>query len=910
MLIVMAVETIRKINLHRSRGWLGAALLAFVLACTIPASAHAQEAPSTAAGRKIHRSIPAVGAKTHTVVLGERFRAGGFKKWFYGEDYRNLWTTSIEVPVLDLHNFAGGLTPLRTGGFGQSISLHFTGEDGRRYTVRSVDKDPTKRIVSDLKNTLVEDVLQDMISAQFPVGALVVDPLQKATGILHSKHTLLVIPDDSRLGQYRKEFAGLVGTLQEHPSEGADGAPGFAGSSKISGTEKLWEHLEKSPCNRVDAPAYLKARLMDFLINDKDRHSGQWRWAQFPKGDCHIWLPIPEDRDQAFIDFDGFAWALGRKAIPKMIKFEAEYPSLIGLSINGWELDREFLAELDKSVWDSVATVFVKELPDPIIQDAVRKLPQPYYEMVGEFLTRALKSRRDNLQQFVDKYYWLITRQAEIQATDKDEAVELEHMPNGDLAVRIARVKGSGKENSSPYFHRIFHAKETREVRLYLHGGDDNVVVSGEKAQIKVLVDGGGGDDSFSNKSQASAGKTQFFDSRGDNIFEKGRGAKINRRSYKRPPGLASLNTRYAIDWGGFIFVLPSIAISPDIGAYFGITAGRQILGYRRDPFSSRHGVSLGLASKGPEPFIGYKGVFHHLWPRMDLTIETHFSGINVLRFNGFGNETEIPGSSTFYDVNRKEFLFSPSVEFQAGGNQGGKKGGGREALRPTFTVAGGPILKYSDTPFSDNDDKFIGPFIPILYGTGSYGQLGAQAEVTYDTRDNPGYATRGYLLKAAGIIYPEIWDVESTFGSVSGAASTYLTASIPTSPTLALRVGGEKVWGTYPFHEAAYLGGSSNLRGYRHDRFGGDASAYGNAELRFALGHVKLLVPGEFGLFGAADVGRVFLDEDPGGSGDWHSGFGGGFWLSFLHRIQSLSFGIIHGDDLTGFYVSAGFTF
>jgi len=894
---------------HRGQDWFGTFLLTSALVFVFSVDSIAQEAPVTA-GRKIHRSVPPQGAKTHTVVPGERFGASGIKKWIYGSDYRQLWTTPIEVPVLDLDRVGGGLTPLRTGGFGQTISLHFTGEDGLRYTVRSLDKDPTKRIDDELKNTVVEDVLQDLISALLPTGALVVDPLMEATGILHAKNTLVVIPDDPRLGKYRTEFAGLIGTLQKHLSEGPNGTPGFAGSVKISGTEKLWEHLEKGPRNRVDARAYLKAKLMDFLINDKDRHSGQWRWARFPDGDRYKWTPIPEDRDQAFIDLDGLAMALGRRAEAKLIKFEDKFPSLIGLSINGWELDREFLVELEESVWDSVATVFVKELPDTIIEDAVRRLPQPYYEMIGEFLTHALKSRRDKLPRFVHRYYRLITRQPEIKTTDKDEYLELEHMRNGDLSVRIGVKKGTDSNREEPYFQRTFHAKETKEIRFYLRGGDDKVTVLGEKAKIKLLVDGGGGDDTFINRSRAGAGKTQFFDSRGENRFEKGKGAKINQHPYKRPPGPKALNTKYAIDWGKQGFSFPIISASPDLGAYVGIIGGRQYFGYRKDPFSSRHAVSVGLASNGLEPFVAYTGRFHHLWPSIDGILHLEFSGINVIRFNGFGNETEIPGSSSFYDVDRTEFVFSPGVEFQAGGNHGGKEGSGKELLRPSFTAAVGPILKYSDTPFNDNDDNFIGSLIPSLYGTETFGQVGARAELTYDTRDNPGFATRGVLLRTEGLVYPEVWDVESTFGSVNGAASTYLTANIPTAPTLALRVGGEKVWGTIPFHEAAYLGGPNNLRGFRQDRFGGDASVYGNAELRFAISKIRFLVPGEFGLFGAADVGRVFLDEDPDGADEVHTGLGGGFWLSFLSRLQTLSVGIINGDDLTGVYVSAGFMF
>ena len=143
-----------------------ATVLFLVFAFSVPIESTSEE-DSPPPGYRIHRSIPPPGVKTHMVIPGERFRASGFKRWFYGSNSRDLWTTPIEVAVLDLGSVGGGLTPLRTGGFGQSISLHFTGEDGRRYTVRSLDKDPTKRIWDELKDTIVDDVLQDLISALF-----------------------------------------------------------------------------------------------------------------------------------------------------------------------------------------------------------------------------------------------------------------------------------------------------------------------------------------------------------------------------------------------------------------------------------------------------------------------------------------------------------------------------------------------------------------------------------------------------------------------------------------------------------------------------------------------------------------------------------------------------------------------
>ena len=217
------------------------------------------------------------------------------------------------------------------------------------------------------------------------------------------------------------------------------------------------------------------------------------------------------------------------------------------------------------------------------------------------------------------------------------------------------------------------------------------------------------------------------------------------------------------------------------------------------------------------------------------------------------------------------------------------------------------------------NKGKFIGSLDHRLYGTGSFGQVGARGEMSYDTRNNPGYTTRGIRVRAAGAIYPGIRTMESTFGNVDLEASTYLTAPIPTNPTLAVRAGGKKVWGAFPFYESAFLGGtgvvgtgisSGNLRGFRKNRFAGDTSLYVNSELRLVLARVKTLTLGEFGLFGTADAGRVFYDGDSVDTPKWHTSFGGGIWLSNLKRRQTLSLAVAKGEDLMGVYLRGGFMF
>src|ERR1051326_6071561 len=78
-------------------------------------------------GPRPDHSVPASGSgraasvrvDSMAVVAGERYEAGGFVRWLAGDGYRDLWTTRIHVPVLDIHTFKGGLEPVKEGGGNQ-----------------------------------------------------------------------------------------------------------------------------------------------------------------------------------------------------------------------------------------------------------------------------------------------------------------------------------------------------------------------------------------------------------------------------------------------------------------------------------------------------------------------------------------------------------------------------------------------------------------------------------------------------------------------------------------------------------------------------------------------------------------------------------------------------------------------
>ena len=148
--------------------------------------------------------------ETARVVAGEQYRESSLHEFLFGSSYRDLWTTPVRVPVLDPDTL-GGLRPTERGGGNQTISLRFRAGNGREYAFRLAAKRPGQSMPPDLQNTVVHDIVQDQISSTNPAGALMVDPLLDAVGVLHVEPGLFVMPDHPFLGEFRAQFGGSWG---------------------------------------------------------------------------------------------------------------------------------------------------------------------------------------------------------------------------------------------------------------------------------------------------------------------------------------------------------------------------------------------------------------------------------------------------------------------------------------------------------------------------------------------------------------------------------------------------------------------------------------------------------------------------------------------------------------------------
>lgn len=817
---------------------------------------------------------------TITIAAGEHYGAGALHRWLFGTEYRALWTTPIRAPVLDLRTFGGGLTPTTAGGGRQTKSLRFRGANGQLYGFRSIDKDPGV-LPEIFTGTFVERLVQDQISSAHPAGPAITAPLMEAAGILHTDPILVVLPDDPGLGEFRQRFRGTLGFIEERAI--TEQARPFAGAREILDADGLLPRVRASAADRVDARSLLNARLFDVFIGDWDRHDGQWNFVRFEDGATRRWRALPEDRDQAFARFDGLMLGIARLAAPLLVNFGEKYPGMFGLNWNGREIDRFLLSGLEKAVWDSTAAAFQRRMTDAVIERAAGAMPPEYRPLDSARLVVALKRRRDDLPSAAEEFYRLLTRQSDVHGTDAADVAMVDRRDDGAVLVTL------GPDAGTPYLSRRFVPSETSEIRVYLYGGDDRLVVRGGASPITLRVVAGGGADEIVDSS--NTGGVRVYSADGDRVAGS---VPVDRRPWTHPEGWAPDRAVPPRDWGARWQPVVWLSYAPDVGAFLGAGTFRTGYGFRHVPFKSWLQLRGGYATMARTGRGDLGATLFRSNSRLRFQLAARASGIEVLNFHGFGNEAPAPGPREFYRVAHSQFMLAPSIVIPLGD-------------RADWTI--GPFAKYSST--ETNPTRYLFTLLP-LYGAGKFGQTGLRTEFRLDTRDVPAAARSGVLLRAQGSVSPDLWDVARTFGAVEGEVAAYLSAGQGTVvPTLALRAGGRKVWGPYPFQESAFLGGRSTVRLGRENRFAGDAAVFGNAELRLQLAEIFLLLPGHFGVFGLTDAGRVFYDADPAGADTWHTAVGGGFWISLLTRASTASVALVRGDQRRlGVYVGGGMAF
>ena len=834
-----------------------------------------------------------------TVAAGPEYdNVGALHRFFLGESYRKIWATPVKVRVIDLKKEKGGLEIVKLGGGMQTRSLRLVDTKGREWALRTIQKYPEQGLPESLKPTIAKDIVQDQVSTNHPYAALIVPPLADALDIPHAKPEIVYIGDDEGLGEYRKDFSNAVYLLE----------PRSPFEEETDNTFKVQRKIQEDNDTGSDQKLTLRARLLDFLLGDWDRHEDNWRWLPNKEKGETTYIPVPRDRDKVFYRTSGLLpWLLNHQWLKSHL--QPYGPSI--RDVNHWNFneryfDRYFLNELSEQDWLTEIKLVQSKLTDEIIASAFTKMPDTIFKLGGEELITNFRSRRDQLETLAMQYYRFLSISVDVPASDKKESFAIEHKENGDLNVNIYNINKEGR-NGRLVYSRVFNPDVTQEVRVYGMAGEDVFNVTGRaRSAIKLRIIGGADSDKYDIASSVS--KRPFVYDREDepNDFPSPAVAKL------RLSGDTAVNyfnkNAFLYDRAG-----PLFSFNYNIDQGLQLAAGYVIekQGFRKQPYAAKHEFWANY-STGRESFIlDYKSDFKKLIGDNDLIIHANLLGPNNLsNFFGLGNDTEFIDmdfdgdeedmldreDGISYYRNRYDYL---NIDVKL-----------NRKLSDHLTLEGGVLASYYTSDSDGNDERFFNDYNNAnpdqrIFDDKYYG--GFVAGWTFDNRNNSSIPTKGIYWRTAFVAQQRVDQSSNRYGSMFSDFRFYINPA-EAGLTIANRIGAGTTFGAPTFFQRMQLGGVNSLRGFNSKRFTGTSMVYHNMDLRLKLfNFTSYLVPGTVGMIAFNDVGRVW--EKGESSNRWHHGYGGGLYV-MPGEVILLQASVGFSREATMPYFSIGFNF
>ncbi len=797
-----------------------------------------------------------------------------------GDNYRREWNTPVQFKVFNLRKEQGGFIIKGIGGGKQTKSLKLEDKNGKEWTLRTIEKDPEKAVPENLKGTIGQAIVVDVISASNPYAPLTVPVLAKAAGVPAANPKFFFVPDDPAFGYYRPVFKNTVCMLEEKqptPDE-----------TDTKSTNSIINKLFKQNDHHIDQPAVLRARLLDMLIGDFDRHADQWRWGTKDTGKGKVYYPVPKDRDQAYFNSNGILLKyLSSNSMPFLQGFKSKIKDINGLNFVAKDFDRTFMNELSKEQWKSISDSFALNITNAVIKDASSKYPPEIKQFDSTFTTDKLMSRRDDLPKQAIKYYNFLAKRVTVSGSNEAEYFHIQN-DNGGIKLSVYNKNKYGDTTALNY-RRTFIHKETKEVVLYGLNGDDKFVVDDDvSSRIKIRIVGGKGSDTFNLGGNIK--KTLYDLSTEKNIIEKSR--RTEKLLSTNPQILDFKNTGFQYD--KFIFPQINFGYNAEDKLLLGIGFTSKKFGFRKDPYASLQKLST-LAAINQGAFqVKYDGIFNQIVRTNDLVINGELLTPTLSNFFGYGNESKFDKSLplTYYRTRYKYGAFNLAL---------------RKRFNDIFQISVGPSYYRYWNDFTDNKSRILSAPLNIgrdsasLYSTKEY--LGGRVKLDINYINNEIFPTRGITWFTSFTSLKGLNSSSKTITDLQSDMTIYASISDLSKVSGVLRFGGGRIFAKdFEFFQAKTLGVQNYLRGYRRNRFSGKGMAYGSGELRFKIFKSKSFVlPGDVGLLGFADFGRVWQDNE--NSKKWHNSFGGGlYFIPFNLVAISATVAISPEDKLFNF--------
>lgn len=802
-------------------------------------------------------------------IAPEYDKVGPLHRFFLGDSYRVLYNTPVKMPVIDLSTEYGGLKIIKLGGGMQTQSLRLADAEGREWVLRSIQKYPERSLPPSLRNTFAKDIVQDQISIAHPFGALTVPPFNQALAIPHVAPRLVFVGDDPVFGEFREVFKDRAYLLEPRMP--------YAGIESDN-TAKVIRKTLKDNDDDLDQQTTLRARLLDFVLGDWDRHEDNWRWNPVKDAGETMYEPIPRDRDKVYYKTSG--------VLPILLSYQWLKANLqpYGPSIrnvaqwnfNARHFDRYFLNDLALEDWQKETRKFQELLTDTLIQQAMLQMPDTIVKLSAADLVRNIKIRRDSLQATVHTYYLSLAREVDIPLSAKREFISVDYHQDGTITVLVNNKKKDGTVGRKLYKRR-FYPHETREIRIYGIAGEDEYYLTGEgTSKIKVRLIGGDEYDTYKAATEfTTKNKLYVYDQKNParNDFALSKGVKYR---------LSNDSTVNAYNYNQFAYDRKGVVLDFNYGVDRGLILGLGYLienqGFRKTPYAYSHRFMAHYLTGRQSFMFNYEGIYKQIWAKNDLLIQVSSLGPrNQSNFFGFGNETKFLKEDDEIEDQEYGIQYYRNRYDQASANIYLQK-----QLNQSLSYYYGSSTDFYTSNEKRNEAHFNYDFKQanpdeFVFGTTYF--TGLTVGLRYDTRNRKDLPQAGVFINSELGWRHELAGQGNQYLKTTNSISGYKTF-FGDRVTLADRIGVDAVWGETYFFQDVQLGGEHSLRGFNSRRFTGKTGLYNNFDVRFKLFEsFSYVLPGSVGLIGFYDIGRVWMTKEK--SAVWHNSTGGGIYLA-----------------------------
>jgi hypothetical protein len=508
-------------------------------------------------------------------------------------------------------------------------------------------------------------------------------------------------------------------------------------------------------------------------------------------------------------------------------------------------------------------------------------------------LIQKLIIRRDGLKKEGLKYFKFISKNVTVLGSNEMEYFHLENS-DGDLQLSVFK-KNEKSDSLSLMYRRIFSGKYTDELRLYgLNGPDKFEIDPAVNSKIKLRIIGGKGNDTFDLKGNI---KSYVYDLK----QEENRYPNLRRTTKNISNDPAVLNYKnVGYEYNSFSFPQINAGYNAEDGILLGLGFTSVTHGFRKEPFSTKQKLTTLFAPFKGAYQLKYKGIFNHVIKTNDLIVNTEFVNPTLDNFYGFGNQTNYDKTKgkEFYLV-RYKYVSADLLL--------------RKRIKNIIELSAGPTFYHYWNNYIDNRNKILANPVNIgsdsntVYSNKSY--VGGKVNLDINYVNSETFPTRGITWYNNLIALNGLNKNSKELVKLTSDMTIYAAVSQESKVNTVFRLGGGHIFTKNPeFFQTLNLGANNYLRGFRKNRFSGTSMAYANTEVRVKLFKSKsYLLPGDVGVLGFYDIGRVWLKS--ANSHKWHQSYGAGlYFVPFNLALVSASVGFSDEDKLFNFSVGTKF--